>query len=257
MKKLLQILNIVAFVAMVYVNYLSNALPINGRTPGQISDSLPNEFVPAGLTFSIWGVIYLLLLGFVIYQAKDLFRSKANNDSWFWQVGIFFILTCAANIGWIFVWHYGYYLISVGVMITFLVLLIIIYQRLNIGKVTVSSSVRWLVHHPFSVYLGWITVATIANVTAYLVSIGWDGFGILEVYWAIIMIIVAAYIGQRVLSSRGDIGYGLVLIWAFFGIVLKQWSGFEGTPNNVAIAAIIGGILVFMAMLPPLVRSFR
>lgn len=257
MKKLIQILNIVAFGAMVYVNYLSNALPINGRTPGEISDSLPNLFVPAGLTFSIWGVIYLLLLGFVIYQAKDLFKSNADNDSWFSQIGVLFILTCGANIGWIFSWHYGHYLVSVGVMATFLILLITIYQRLSIGRGRVSSTVKWLVHTPFSVYLGWITVAMIANVTAYLVSIGWDGFGILDVYWAIIMIMIAAYIGQKVLSNRGDIAYGLVLLWAFFGIVLKQWNGFEGTPNNVAIAALIGGVLVLLSLFPPLIRSFR
>ncbi len=253
MKKPLQVLNIIAFGAMVYINYLSNALPINGRNPGEISDSFPNLFVPAGITFSIWGVIYLFLLGFVIYQAKDLFKSPQDDTPWFNQIGVLFLLTCAANIAWIFAWHYDKVLISVGIMATFLILLITIYQRLGIGRVAVSSAVKWLVHTPFSIYMGWITVAMIANATAYLVSISWDGFGIAEVFWTIGMIMIAAYIGQRVISSRNDIAYGLVLIWAFTGIILKQ----KGMEQNVVIAAGIGIALIVLSLLPVLIRKVR
>ena len=144
MKKILPILNLIAFAAMVYVNYLSNALPLNGRTPAEISDSFPNLFVPAGITFSIWGLIYLLLLGFLIYGfvAKD--KSPITD-----KVGILFLLTCLANIGWIYAWHYGHVLPSVAIMVTFLVLLITIYQRLGIGR-TVPAGERWLVHLPLS-----------------------------------------------------------------------------------------------------------
>lgn len=253
MKKLLRILNVIAFAAMVYVNYLSNALPINGRNPGEISDSFPNLFVPAGITFSIWGVIYLFLLGFVLYQLKDLFNSEPDQSRWFDQIGVFFILTCAANIAWIFAWHYDEVLISVVIMATFLALLVTIYQRLGIGRTPVSSGVKWLVHTPFSIYMGWITVAMIANVTAYLVSIGWDGFGIAEVFWTIGMIMIAAYIGQRVISSRNDIAFGLVLIWAFAGIILKQ----NGMEQNVVIAAGIGIALIVLSLLPVLIRKVR
>ena len=253
MKKLLQILNILAFGAMVYVNYLSNALPINGKTPGEISDTFSNLFVPAGITFSIWGVIYLFLLGFVIYQAKDLFKSTPDATPWFSKIGPLFLLTCAANIGWIFAWHYNYVEVSVGVMVTFLILLITIYQRLGIGRGAVSSGVKWLVHTPFSIYLGWITVATIANVTALLVSIGWDGFGISEVFWTVGMIFIATLIGQKMLNSRGDVAYALVLIWAFAGIILKQ----RGIEQNIVIAAGIGIVLILLSLVPSLIRTVR
>ena len=253
MKKSLQILNIIAFGAMVYINYLSNALPINGRNPGEISDSFPNLFVPAGITFSIWGVIYLFLLGFVIYQAKDLFTSNPGYTSWFEKIGVLFILTCMANIGWIYAWHYDKVLISVGIMAIFLVLLITIYLRLGVGSFPVSSSVKWLVHTPFSIYMGWITVAMIANATAFLVSIGWDGFGIAEVFWTIGMIMIAAYIGQRVISSRDDIAYGLVLIWAFAGIIIKQ----NGMEQNVVIAAGIGIALILLSLVPVIIKKVK
>ena len=232
---------------MVYVNYLSNALPINGKIPGEISDSFPNLFVPAGITFSIWGVIYLLLLGFIIYSfvAKD--KSPITD-----RVGIFFLLTCLANIGWIYAWHFGHVLPSVAIMVTFLVLLITIYQRLGIGR-TVSAGERWLVHLPFSVYMGWISVATVANVTAFLVSIGWDGFGINQVYWTIIMLVIITFIAQTVVSGRDDIAYGLVIIWALMGIVLKQ----KGVEQNVVLAAGLSMLFIGISIVSSLIRQIR
>ena len=253
MKKLIQILNILAFGAMVYVNYLANTLPIGGKTTGEISDSYSNLFAPAGITFSIWGVIYLFLLGFTIYQARDLFQSNANNDSWFNRIGMLFVLTCLVNMGWLYLWHNEMILYSLGAMVVFLVLLIAIYTRLGIGRVGASSGVTWLVHVPFSIYLGWITVATIANATTYLVSTDWDGFGLAESQWAMIMIIIAAFIGQKVLSSRGDIAYGLVLIWAFTGIYLAR----KDDQQTVMIAALVGIALIILSMLPYLIRRFR
>ena len=238
---------------MIYVNYLSNSLPINGKTPGEISDSFPNLFVPAGITFSIWGLIYLFLLGFLIYQSKDLFKYPQDSTPWFSKIGPFFLLTCIANITWIFSWHYHYVEISVVVMVSFLVLLIIIYQRLGIGQSVVSSGVKWFVHTPFSIYLGWITVATIANVTALLVSINWDGFGISEIFWTVGMIFIATLIGQKMLNSRGDIAYSLVLIWAFAGIILKQ----KGVEQNIVIAASIGTVLILLSLLPIIIRTIR
>ncbi|MDC3253879.1 hypothetical protein OAU89_03180, partial [bacterium] len=219
----------------------------------EISDSFPNLFVPAGITFSIWGLIYLFLLGFLIYQSKDLFKYPQDSTPWFSKIGPFFLLTCIANITWIFSWHYHYVEISVGVMVSFLVLLIIIYQRLGIGQSVVSSGVKWFVHTPFSIYLGWITVATIANVTALLVSINWDGFGISEIFWTVGMIFIATLIGQKMLNSRGDIAYSLVLIWAFAGIILKQ----KGVEQNIVIAASIGTVLILLSLLPIIIRTIR
>ena len=138
-------------------------------------------------------------------------------------------------------------------MVSFLVLLIIIYQRLGIGQSVVSSGVKWFVHTPFSIYLGWITVATIANVTALLVSINWDGFGISEIFWTVGMIFIATLIGQKMLNSRGDIAYSLVLIWAFAGIILKQ----KGVEQNIVIAASIGTVLILLSLLPIIIRTIR
>ena len=256
MKKAIQALNIVAFIAMVYVNYLSNSLPINGKTPGQLSDDLPNLFVPAGITFSIWGVVYLFLLGFVIYQAAELFDSEAKGNAWFSKIGILFVLTCATNIGWIFAWHFQYILPSVIIMLSFLGLLIAIYQRLGIGRVLVTTKVKWFVHVPFSIYLGWISVATIANITAYLVSIGWDGFGIAEEYYAIFLIMTASYLGQKLVNTREDIAYGFVIVWALVGIFIKQ-NAQSSTYNNTAIAAIIGIVLVLLYLLPAIFRKLN
>ena len=247
MKKILPIINVIAYAAMVYVNYLANALPLNGRTPAEISDSFPNLFVPAGITFSIWGVIYLLLAGFLIYSfvAKD---KRPITDS----VGILFLLTCLTNMGWVYAWHFGYTLPSVAIMATFLILLITIYKRLGIGR-SVSAGERWLVHLPFSVYLGWISVAMVANVTAYLVSIGWDGFGISQVYWTIIMLVIITFIAQTVISGRGDIAFGLVIIWALVGIILKQ----KDVEQNVVMAAGLSGLFVGISILSALFRKLR
>lgn len=247
MKKILPILNVIAFAVMVYVNYLSNSLPLNGKTPAEISDSFPNLFVPAGITFSIWGLIYLLLIGFLIYGfvAKD--KTPITD-----RVGILFFLTCLTNIGWIYAWHYGHVLPSVGIMATFLILLITIYQRLGVGR-TVDAGERWLVHLPFSVYMGWITVATVANVTAFLVSINWDGFGINEVYWTIIMLVIVTFITQTIVSGRGDIAYGLVIVWALLGIVLKQ----KDVEQNIVLAAGLSILFVGISILSSLFRKMR
>lgn len=256
MKKAIQVFNIIALIITVYVNYLSNSLPINGKTPGQLSDELPNLFVPAGITFSIWGIIYLFLFGFVIYQAAELFNTEPKGNSWFSKIGVLFILTCVANIGWILAWHYQYILPSVIIMLSFLVVLIAIYQRLGIGRVLVSNKVKWFVHVPFSIYLGWISVATIANITAYLVSIGWDGFGIAEEYWAIFLIMVASYLGQKLINTREDIAFGLVIVWGLTGIFIKQ-NALSSTYNNTAIAALVGIVLVLLYLFPAIYRKVK
>ena len=247
MKKILPIINVIAFAAMVYVNYLSNSLPLNGKTPAEISDSFPNLFVPAGITFSIWGVIYLLLAGFLVYSfvAKD--KTPITD-----KIGILFLLTCCANMGWIYAWHFGHVLPSVAIMATFLILLISIYERLGIGR-TVSAGERWLVHLPFSVYMGWISVAMVANVTAFLVSMKWDGFGINEVYWTIIMLVIITFIAQTVISGRNDIAYGLVIIWALVGIIIKQ----KDVEQNIVMAASLSGLFIGLSILSALYRRIR
>ncbi|AHB41722.1 hypothetical protein P148_SR1C00001G0935 [candidate division SR1 bacterium RAAC1_SR1_1] len=241
----LAILNILAFIAVVVVNYLANALPIGGMSTGALSDLYPNLFVPIGLTFSIWGLIYLLVFGFVIWQLVDLFRKKSLDITK--KIGIWFLLSCMANVGWIFAWHYQNVLLSVIVMLLFLIILIVITKKLKIGERLGSCADKLLVQIPFSVYLGRICVATIANITTLLVTIGWNMRGMTDVFWTNLVIVVAALLALISLWKKYDIVFALVIIWAFIGIILKRLGAEIIYPNiiwtlGISIAIITGGI---------------
>ena len=248
-KKLFQILNIVAVIATLIVNYLSNALPINGKTPGQLSDEIPNLFVPAGLTFSIWGIIYILIIMFAVYQARDLFKKEKIKMPFIKKTSYYFFLAGLANIGWIFAWHYQQVLLSVLMMLILFASLVKIYLNLDIGKEIVSRKERIFVQVPISVYLGWITVATIANVTAFLVTINWNGLGISEVIWTMIVIIVALIITLLMIITRKDVAYSLVVVWALLGIYIKRTDPFYGIQNDVALTAIVSASIVLLAII--------
>lgn len=225
-----QVLVIVSVVATIVVNVLANTLPINGLNTGEISDSFAVFFVPAGYVFSIWGLIYLGLAAYAVYQALP---AQAHNPD-LRAIGYLFVLSSLANIGWIFLWHYQYFPLTVVFMVALLVSLIAIYLRLDIGRKQVSNGMRWLVHLPFSIYLGWITVATIANVTDLLFYWDWSGWGISPEAWTVIMLTIATVVGGLMSFTRGDIAYALVLIWAFSGIAIKH-----SDTSTVATAAWI------------------
>ena len=211
--------NIIAFVATVIINGLAGSTTlIGGVNTAEISDANPTLITPAGYVFSIWGIIYILLAIFVIYQALPSQKEKEYTK----KIGWLFVLSSTANIVWIFLWQYQ--ILSASVILIFLLLatLIAIYLRLNIGKSTASLREKLAVHAPFSVYLGWITIASIANVAVFLVSEKWDGFGISPETWATLIIIVALVITLLVLAMRRDIAYGLVFVWALVGIAVKQ-----------------------------------
>jgi benzodiazapine receptor len=213
-----QLVTVLAVVATIVMNGLANALPLNGQTTGEISDRFPVYFVPAGYVFSIWGLIYLGLIGYAVYQALPAQRGNPRLR----RIGYLFGLSCVANIVWLFFWHYELFPLTLVAMIILLLLLIVIYLRLEIGQAQVPSAEKWLVHIPFSIYLGWITVATIANVTTLLYFLNWDGWGISSQAWAVIMLIVALGIASAVSLTRGDVAYMLVIVWAFAGIGVKQ-----------------------------------
>jgi hypothetical protein len=250
--KILQIVqlgNIIAVILTIIVNGLANLLPIGGKNTGELSDNIPNLFVPSGITFTIWGVIYVLIILFAIYLAKDLFK-KEKTSKWFLEkISFFFILASLANIIWIFLWHYEQIVLSLLAMILLFASLLIIYLRLNIGIEKISMKEKLFVHVPISVYIGWITVATIANVTAVLVTIGWDGFGISEQIWTILVIIVAAIITLLILVTRRDYAYSAVIIWALLGIYIKRSAddpvyGIQAGIANIAVIAIIVVIII-------------
>jgi hypothetical protein len=250
----LAILNIIGFLGTVVVNGLSSALPINGKTAGELSDQYPNLFVPTGLTFSVWGVIYILLAIFVIYGLVIAIKKDEQKSSFIQNVGILFFISCLANIGWIFAWHYEIVTLSLILMLVLLVTLITIYLKLQIGKSDSPRTEKYMVQLPFSVYLGWITIATIANVTALLVYTNWNTFGLGEPFWAVAVIIVGIAITLSVLFTRKDIFYCLVVDWALLGILLKRLA--DSTPvQSVVVITIVGMVLISAGIITQIIRK--
>lgn len=224
------------YIAMVLVNFLANALPINNRTTGAISDAYFNLFAPAGLTFSIWGLIYLLLGGYIFYQFT---KGGKKKEKLLKKINPFFITTSIANIAWIFSWHYDYIGLSLFLMLILLISLIKIADILRREKLKFKE--KLFISVPFSVYFGWITVATIANITVFLVSLGWNGFGMADFIWTSIILLIGALIGILRMCRDKNIAYGLVLVWAYFGILFKHLSsgGFSGQYPSVILIAVV------------------
>lgn len=244
---LLKWLNAVAFVAVVFVNGLAGSTTlIGGKTTAQISDANPTLITPAGYVFSIWGVIYVLLGIFVVFQALPSEKEREYRE----KVGWLFILSSILNIVWLFLWQFEYLSFSVVIMFLLLAALILIYLRLGIGKSKVQLREKIAFHLPFSVYLGWITIASIANVAATLVSINWDGFGISPETWAIIIAITALLIAILVVLARKDFAYGLVVIWALLGIAVKQ-----STNQNIVTATEISAIILAITLIATMLFS--
>jgi hypothetical protein len=250
----LSILNLLGFLGTVVVNALANILPINGLTTGELSDRYPNLFVPAGLTFAIWGLIYVLLGIFVVYQLIPSVRREAQKLDFVQRVGPLFFISCLANIGWIFAWQYQILPLSMVMMLILLGCLLAIYLRLNIGKSDSTRAERYSAHLPFSVYLGWITIATIANVTALLVDINWNTWDLGQQFWAVAVIIVGIAIALSVLFTRKDIFYCLVVDWALLGILLKRLSDTTMPDQSVVIVTIVGLALVTGGIIAQLIR---
>jgi translocator protein len=246
MKILRQFFVIFTTIFALIMNGAANAIPLNGRHTGEISDSFKVIFVPAGYVFSIWGLIYLGLIAYTIYHSLPSQRTNPVLAKTGWIVS----LSSIANGAWIYFWHYGYYAVTLLVMLILLACLLAIYQRLNIGRTRFSVREKWIVSIPFSNYLGWITVATIANATALLSYIGWNGWGISEIGWTLIMLGAAVVIAGLMSFTRSDIAFTLVLAWAFVGISVR-WLNLS--PVNIAgfaSAAIVLLLLLLSRILP-------
>ncbi len=247
-KRPIQILVAVTFIIMVVMNALANILPINGITSGDRSDSYPNLFAPAGITFTIWGVIYVLLGLYVLYQF-GIFQGGANGNkgNLMGKIGVFFAVSSVANTFWILAWHYNYIFISLILIIIVFVCLL----RLNFLTKDEDFNLKekLLIRLPFSIYFAWLTVATIANITTLLVAIGWKGFGVPESLWAIFILAIGTAIGILTMFSFRDMAYGLVLIWAYYGIYIKHTTpeGFNGEYKGVIMTVIIAMVLFVMA----------
>lgn len=236
----LQGANIAGAIVTIVVNALANILALNGRNTGEISNLYPTLITPAGYVFSIWGLIYALLIGFVAFQALPRQREKQFLS----QISFLFVLSCMLNISWLFLWHYGQIVLSTIPMFALLITLVAIYLRLDIGRAMIPFKERVFIHLPFSVYLGWITVAAIANVAVALTAINWGGWGLGNTAWAVIMIIVALFINLAVIGMRRDLAYSLVIIWALIGIIVKQ-----AVNPSITITAGVGIIIIVGALM--------
>lgn len=212
--------NILSVILALVLNYLAVSLPLNDRTTGELSDMYPNFFVPAGFTFAIWGIIYLLMIAFMLYQAWQVSRQDKTVSEAVMSIGPWFLFSGIANASWIIAWHYEAVVVSVLIMLMLLYSLIKVYLAAS-GLQGPGFWDKALIRVPFSVYLGWISVATIANFTTLFVSAGWSG-GAGGPYWAIAMILVASFLGIVMVFTRQDVFYTAVIIWALYGIYSKQ-----------------------------------
>ncbi len=240
-----QILVIASVVVTLIVNGLANALPLNGQNTGQISDRFHVYFVPAGYVFSIWGLIYIGIIAYAIYQALPSQRENPRLRATGWWI----ILGGIANSAWIFLWHYNQFPLTLVAMLVLLATLIVTYLRLGIGRTTVTAGEKWAVHLPFSIYLGWISVATVANVSDVLDYLKWDRFGISPEIWMSIVLALVLVIAVWMNFSRRDVAYAAVLLWALAGISVKQaavpavaiptWITFSLVALTLAAALIV------------------
>jgi hypothetical protein len=249
-----QIFVFLAVIAMVTVNVLANALPLNGQQTGAIASRFDVLFAPAAYVFSIWGLIYIALLAYAIYQLLPAQRDEPRLRHLDGPV----VLSCLANGAWLFAWHYEHFELSLVLMLILLAALVSVYLRLDLHRADPPGAERWLVDLPFSIYLGWISVATIANTNVVLHHLGWSGGGIGELAWMIVMLCIALGLAGVIAWARRDTAYLAVLVWAFIGIAVEQGGGAR---TAAALAAGVAGGMMLLTILghrrgvpqPPLV----
>lgn len=237
---MMRALVLLSVLATLVVNGLANALPINGQTTAEVSDRFPVLFTPAGYVFAIWGLIYLGLIAFAIYQALPRQRDNprlVRSRPWLMLSGL-------ANIAWLLLWHYEQFPLTMLAMLALLTLLIVTYLRLEIGQQPVGAGERWLARLPISIYLGWVSVATIANASVLLVDQGWTGWGLSAAAWSVIMIAAAVVIGSAMVLRRREVAFPLVLVWAFAGIGVRN----VGLPLVLLTACVAAALMLTAAV---------
>lgn len=250
MQKRLSVANIFALIVTIVLNYLSNTGIFNGNTMSTVSAAYQNLFTPAGYAFSIWGLIYLGLAAFVIYHAVVSFKSNQENNVVL-KVGWWFVISCIANCAWIFAWLYDYTGLSVIIMIMLLFSLVMIILKTRMELDDLPMKQIAFVWWPFSLYAGWITVALIANIAAWLTKINWDGFGISSITWTIIMIIIAGIIYLLMTWQRNMREYALVGVWGLLAIAVANWT----TEPSIVQSSIIISVILFVSSTVHAIRN--
>lgn len=248
-------LNWLCFLGVIAVNALANILPINGYNTGEVSGFYPNAFVPAGFTFSIWGLIYLLLLSYnIAFTFYTIKQDQFKKVYIFVQlVNVQFLITCLLNMAWILAWHYLQIELTVVIMLFFLSTLIQLFLKTKSRVNDLTAIQKLLLHTPFMVYLAWISVATIANITALLVAYHWNGFEISPIYWSTLMICIAVLLAWYILYQYRNLAFALVMIWAIWGIYNGQGPA---APLIAKVAAVGIGFLT-TAILFSYFKGFR
>jgi hypothetical protein len=231
---------IVAYVIVIAVNAAANIVPIAGQMTGDVSDKYFSLFTPAGYTFGIWGVIYLALACYVVFQALPAQRGNEMLAS----IGRLFILSSAANALWIFAWHYEWIMVSLILMFAILYCLIRIYRQLDIASDSTSIGERVFVNVPFSLYTAWISVATLANISAMQAALDLNDYELSGAEWTLLKLSIAGAIGAAVVLRNRDFVYVLVVAWAAFGIV----NGQSDTPVVAGAAGVVGCVGVWLAI---------
>ncbi len=240
----LKTLNAIALLAVLVVNYLANALPINGILTGAISDKYANQFAPAGITFSIWGIIYSLLIAVLVWQfvSRNNLKEEAID-----KIGFWWIANSMLNVIWLFLWHYELLAVSVLVMLGILFTLVQLNTVISM-KIVPNTPAKTLLKAGFGVYLGWICIATIANVTTWLVSIGWNALGFSATFWTGGLIGVGSIIASLITIKFKNLFIGSAVVWAFIGIIIKQ-NQLHNDFTPISWAAMTWALPVLIAML--------
>ncbi|MFB2978874.1 tryptophan-rich sensory protein [Microseira sp. BLCC-F43] len=228
-------INLGAILAALGLNVYTNINPPNGITIGEISNTTFRDVLitPANYAFAIWGLIYLGLVSFGIYQGLPDQRRNPQ----LLKIGYLITIASLSQIAWVFLFQYGFFVYSLLAMLGILIPLMVIYVWLGIGKERVARNEKWWVHIPLSIYFGWISVATIVNVAIALYSVNWNGWGISPQVWTVIMLVIAAAIAAIIIGQRRDVAYPLVFVWAFVAIAIRQM--------NIPLIAVTASGLAF------------
>ncbi|WP_143310860.1 hypothetical protein [Chitinophaga vietnamensis] len=235
------VFNTIGFIIMITVNALGALLPINGKTAREVSAEYPNLFTPAAFTFEIWGLIYLAVLSFVVYQLWLSFSDKQPEmlarlmncmKDWF-------LISCVANACWLFAWHYELLPVTIPLMLLLSASLLIIHIRCRIAVDAVTPPEKFFIHLPFSLYFGWVSIATISNFAALFVYAGWQDSPEAQVNWAVGMISVGTITSIIMVLLRNNIIHALVNVWAFYGILVKRKQADIPAENIIIHACII------------------
>ncbi len=249
--------NVIALLVVIGVNVMANTATLNGLTTGEISNRYPNLFTPANVTFSIWSVIYLGLLAFAGYQLWLSFSKgrEAELSAFIARMKYWFLLNCLANACWLFAWHYEQIWLSLLFMFLLLFTLGKIHASFRIAHPGAPLREKIFIHFPFGIYLGWITIASIANIFAFLVSIGWSGWGFGQVAWVITGMIIGTLAALFMIFRHNNIWYGVAGIWGFYGIILKREAALTRDSAPIIAAGTLVIAVLVLSVLMQLLRK--